>query len=472
MKIVKLTLLLVIIFTSGIQAQIEREQSQIDYSKDILEKEIKRMISETGIPSISIALIKDEDVVWAEAFGYANVRTKTPATTSTTYSTGSTVKPFMSMAIMQLVEKGIVELDKPVNDYLQKPIPSFSEKSKPITLRHLLSHQSGIPASAEFVPLWGRDKRKTLQEIADEVQPIREPEVKYEYCNDGFVLAALVIENQTGKRYERYIEEHILKPLDLENIDFVKPAPGTVEEMALPYKLAYNKSFPIHQEYFEPYPSGGLTYVTPSQMSRFLIAHLNKGLYSGNRLLGSELIEKFQETSFGHEYYGLGIGVEKKNNNTFLFHSGLQLGYFATFKINLNAKTGVYIMANTIAEKHLHALADLATELMEGNKIYEPIPSFAAKEFYEIELSENDLNKFIGTYEIEGTDFDLTILRKKDKLYLRNPANAEYEIVPYEKGRFFLKSEEEQIEFIKDEDTINGMILHSKGQEINAKRIE
>ena len=159
--------------TSYSQKSESEEVNTLEFTKNILTKEIKEMIEETGIPSISIALIKDENIVWAEAFGYANLKTKTPATTSTTYSTGSTVKPFMSMAIMQLVEKGLIDLDKPVNNYLKKPIPSFSENSKPITLRHLLSHQSGIPSSAVFVPVWGKDHRETLEEIASKVKPVK-----------------------------------------------------------------------------------------------------------------------------------------------------------------------------------------------------------------------------------------------------------------------------------------------------------
>uniref|UniRef100_UPI004049C5F3 serine hydrolase domain-containing protein n=1 Tax=Gelidibacter sp. TaxID=2018083 RepID=UPI004049C5F3 len=470
MKKIKIALISIILFTSSIQAQNKEQLSQTEYAKDILTTEIKRMIEETGIPSISIALIKDENVIWAEAFGYVNIKTKTPATISTTYSTGSTVKPFMSMAIMQLVEKGIVDLDKPVNDYLENPIPSFSENSKPITLRHLLSHQSGLPASAEFVTLWGKDKRKTLQEIANEVKPVREPEEVFEYCNDGFVISALVIENQTGKSYGDYVKDNILKPLGLENINFTQPTPETVEEMALPYKLAYNNAFPEEQLFSEIYPAGGLTYLTPSQMSKFLIAHLNNGLFSGNRLLSSELMGLFHETSFGHEYYGLGIGIEKKNNYVYLFHSGLQLGYVATFKINLNSKTGVYLMANTIAEQHLNALAELATELMDGKRDFTPLPSFSTKEFKEIQITESESNKVIGTYKIEGTDFDLKILKRNNKLYLKNPADAEYEIIPYEKDKFFLKTEEEQIEFTNGENHIDGMVLYSSGNKIIAKR--
>lgn len=461
----------IILFTSSIQAQNKEQLSQTDYAKQILTAEIERMIEETGIPSVSIALIKDKSIVWAEAFGYANVKTKTPATVATTYSTGSTVKPFMSMAIMQLVEKGLVELDKPANNYLKKPIPSFSENSKPITLRHLLSHQSGIPSSAVFVPVWGKDHRESLEEIVSKVKPVRAPEKVHEYCNDGFVILALVLENQTGISYGEYVNENILKPLELENINFTKPSPESVEQMAFPYRLVYNKALPIDQQYSVPYPAGGLTYMTPSEMSRFLIAHLNNGIYNGNKLLSSELMKQFHETSFGHEYYGLGIGVEKKNNHTYLFHNG-QDNYSTVFKINLDLKSGVYLMANTISEIQMNTLADLATDLIDGKRDLAALPSFAKNEYQEIKIKESELNKFIGTYKIKDTDFELTILKRNKRLYLKNPVNAEYEIIPYTKDKFFLKTEEEQIEFMNGKNSIDGMVLYSKGNATVAIRTE
>ena len=240
--------------------------------------------------------------------------------------------------------------------------------------------------------------------------------------------------------------------------------------MAFPYRLIYNNAFPIDQLYSFPYPSGGLTYMTPSQMSRFLIAHLNKGIYRGNKLLNPALMEQFRETSFEHEYYGLGIGIEKKNNHTYLFHAGLQKGYSTAFKINLDLKTGVYVVANTESEQQMNSLANLAIELMDGKKDNTPIPSFAKKEYSEIQINRSESNKILGAYKIEGTEFELGILKRNDKLYLKNPANAEYEILPYEKDKFFLKTEEEQIEFTYGENGIDGLILHSSGNKIIAKR--
>ncbi len=454
-----------LILLSSCKENPKKIQTDNEFLKTSLSTEIERMMEETGIPSISIVLIENDSLTWAKSFGHSNVKLQTPATTSTVYSTGSTAKPFLAVAILQLAEKGILDLDEPVNNYLPEPLPSFSDTAKPITLRHLLSHQSGISASTDFIPLWGKGHRKTLKEVVSEIKLVREPEELFEYSNNGFVVATLAMEEQTGMKYGNYVETYILKPLGLSNISFTQPNPRMVEEMALPYKLIYNKALPVEQLYSQPFPAGGLTYLSPSQMSKFLITILNNGNYNGKMILNKQSIHELKKVSFGHEYYGLGIGVEMKEDNKYWFHSGLQDGFTASFKLNIDSKKGVYLMANTIAERHLSELTELAMELLDGKKDYSKIPSFATKEYKEIELNANDMNKFIGSYKIEGTQVNLSIKKSNDKLFLINPANLKYEIAPYDKDKFYLKTVEEQIEFINSENGIEEMIFYKREQE-------
>ncbi|MGG8495394.1 serine hydrolase domain-containing protein [Tenacibaculum sp. TC6] len=430
------------------------------------------MMKETGIPSISITLIKEDTIIWSEAFGYSNSKHQIPATTATLYSTGSTAKPFLGVAILQLVEKGVLDLDAPVNNYLPTPIPSFSKNSKPITLRHLLSHQSGIPGSAHFIPLWGNEHRKTLKEIASEIKPVRKPEQSYEYSNDSFSVAALAIEEQTGMSYGEYINTYILSPLELSAVNFTQPNAKMVEEIALPYKLVYNKALPIKQLYSQSFPAGGNTYLSPTQMSAFLIALLNNGVYKNKRILTTKSIQELKHTSFGHEYYGLGIGLETENSKKYWFHNGLQEGYTASFKLNIASKTGVYLMANTTVEEPLNKLTQLATELLEGKTQYTAIPSFATQQYIPINIPAKELAMIIGVYTIDGTEFNLEIKERNNKIYLINPAKVTFEIAPYSKNKFYLITENEQLEFKLGKNAIESLILYSKNQQIIAHKIK
>src|SRR5688572_14957934 len=122
----------------------------LDRARETLSREIRQILKETGIPSISIALLKDDAILWTGAFGYSHLKLKVPATPRTIYSTGSCFKSVTALAAMQLVERGKLKLDAPVNDYLGEfRIKDRSSEGQPVTLRHLLSHHSGLRAGDE-----------------------------------------------------------------------------------------------------------------------------------------------------------------------------------------------------------------------------------------------------------------------------------------------------------------------------------
>ena len=137
------------------------EAGDLDKTKTVLTSMIEKALKEQGIPSLSIALVKGDSVVWKAAFGHANVRTKTPATPDTLYSTGSTFKSATATALMQLVEQAKLALDQPVNRYLDEDkIQDRLQSEKPVTIAHILSHWSGLVGGANIKPIWGGSFRR------------------------------------------------------------------------------------------------------------------------------------------------------------------------------------------------------------------------------------------------------------------------------------------------------------------------
>jgi len=147
----------------------------LERAKLVLTREIEQTIRDTGIPSISIALLHGDRVVWADAFGDSNVKLKVPATSSTIYGTGSCLKPVTAMAVMQLVDDGSIGLDDPVNKYLgEDAVDDLSAKGKPVTVRHLLSHYSGLTVIFEALPLWNGRRPRSLRQLAAELKAEQE----------------------------------------------------------------------------------------------------------------------------------------------------------------------------------------------------------------------------------------------------------------------------------------------------------
>ena len=179
-----------------------------------LETEIHKILEETGIPAISVALVRDGDVVWTGAYGYANVGASVRATTETYFSTGSTFKFVTATAIMQLVEKGDLALDTPLNEFAGPDLAI--EGADDVTFRHMLSHHSGLRGPVATVPLWSREAPRTPLELLEGTTRTGPPGEEYRYCNACYGIMAWVVEKVSNRSYDEYVAESILQPLGID----------------------------------------------------------------------------------------------------------------------------------------------------------------------------------------------------------------------------------------------------------------
>src|SRR6476659_10312740 len=135
--------LLALLVLPGSAAIAQSGRFDLEKTKTVLTGVIEKTLAENGVPSMSIALVRGDSIVWKAAFGYSNMRSRTPATTETLYSTGSSFKSVTATAVMQLVEPGKLKLDDPINRYLGES-PVKDQSDKPVTFTHILSHWSGL----------------------------------------------------------------------------------------------------------------------------------------------------------------------------------------------------------------------------------------------------------------------------------------------------------------------------------------
>ncbi|MDA1049156.1 MAG: serine hydrolase [Planctomycetota bacterium] len=348
----------------------------VDRTRELLTKEIKEILDDTGIPSISIALLKDDRVVWAEAFGYSNMKLKVPASRHTIYGTGSCFKPVTARAIMQLADKGQLKLDDPINDYLgDHAVADMSATGKPVTVRHLLSHYSGLKAPHEALtgssrsePVWGRKLSASLEEMASELTAAEVPGTKYQYSNYGYSLAGLLIEKVSGQSYEQYIVDNIFKPVGVTIAGPVNPTPEMVEELALPYRLENHVAIPERQYRLDVLPAGDI-YMSVPAMSEILLVHLNAGKHNGMTVLSETAIQEMRQPQFGGKD-GLDFGIRTFDGETLIMHGGGVQGFTTKFILGVESKVGVYIASNA-SDVHvpLQLLAQMSIDLLRGKKI-------------------------------------------------------------------------------------------------------
>jgi CubicO group peptidase (beta-lactamase class C family) len=166
------------------------------------------------LPSVTVALIDNQDVVWQGAFGLANVEKDIPATVDTVYKLWSVSKVFTAIETMRLVEEGLVDLDAPITDYL----PDFSihsrfPDSEPITIRSILTHRSGLPRNECH---WLRDSPGDHNVLGTLVESLKDCHMafpvsyRYKYSNIGPDTLGFIIQEMRGKRFPDYMKESLL----------------------------------------------------------------------------------------------------------------------------------------------------------------------------------------------------------------------------------------------------------------------
>ena len=201
------------------------------------------------LPGVSVAVVDEAGTVYADGFGSRDLAGNRPATPETLYGVGSVTKSVTALALSQLREAGMLEFDDPVSAYLDVDLGD-DERGEPIRLRHLLSHSSGLPSLGTSEALIGRRLRRDTDTlpmaseadfrthlegamgrgdvgaVGDAVgapgpggatdERVGAPGERFAYANAGYVLLGWVIEETTGRPYDRYVGEHVLDPLGME----------------------------------------------------------------------------------------------------------------------------------------------------------------------------------------------------------------------------------------------------------------
>lgn len=283
------------------------------YARTIREgrKAARALLEASGAASLSLALVSGDRVVWHEGFGHADKATQTAPAADTMYGIGSVSKMLATVAVMQLADKGKVDLDAPLTAYL----PSFRMASpayRQITVRMLLDHSSGLPGSSYGDTITGAYFPGYLQQVMDTLavsQLKTTPGLISVYCNDGFTLTEALVAAVTGRSYAQYVSEEILEPLGMDHSAYPLQtfADGT-------YAKAYDGDEPLPFEVVNALASGGL-YSTPSDMGRLAAAFIAGGSRDGTRILSAAAVQEMAGSAAARTFlpvpsrqwdYGLG----------------------------------------------------------------------------------------------------------------------------------------------------------------------
>lgn len=373
-RYVLIQMLVIIIFLSTFWLDT-LQCSEIEEKEQQIEKYVKTIMEDYQIPGLAIAIVKDNQISITKAFGVKNLDTKEPITAASIFHMASVSKPFSATAVMQLVEKGKMNLDDPLIKYL----PYFKLDDpyyKDITIKQMLMHTSGIPDVDDYE--WDKPQyddgaaERYVRSLVNE-KMIARPGEKYQYSNMAFDILADVIAKVSGMSFENYIKENILDPLDMKESDFLR-------ERIKPELRTFAHVFNLEPQVSEIYPynrrhaPSSCLNANVLEMCHWAIANMNAGEYKGNRILDSssyKLLCEPQTQINGNRSVGLSWFINQHRGIKTVSHGGGDLGY-RSYLITLPEKSLALIAASNYDVTPIGDLAFGVIDIMLGFEPQKP----------------------------------------------------------------------------------------------------
>ncbi|MGD0498151.1 MAG: serine hydrolase domain-containing protein [Bryobacteraceae bacterium] len=319
---------------------------------------VQAAVKKRGVPSVSVAVVRDGKLAYAGAFGSASLAPRRAATVETRYAIGSISKQFTAAALLLLQEEGKLSLDDKVSKYF----PDLTRADQ-ITLRQLLSHTSGYEDYAPqdyIIPAW--TKPVTPQQILDgwAKKPLNfDPGTRWQYSNTNYVLAAAIFEKVAGRPLAAFLKEKIFDPLGMQSAGEWPPARPDDAQAYTRYAMGPPR--PVQREASGWYSGAAELEMTPSDLAKWDIAFLQKKILSAKSY--EEFTREVKLADGGATRYALGLMVRDEDGIPAVEHSGEVSGFLASSTMFPSRNGAVIVVSNEdcigVVEPVSRQIADL-----------------------------------------------------------------------------------------------------------------
>lgn len=350
--------------------------------QDNTERDILNIMDKYRSVGLSVAVVKNNEIIYSKSYGKKNVETNSTIERQDIFRIASISKSFTATAIMQLIEAGKLNLDDDVSDLIGFKVSNPYFPNRAITLKMLLSHTSSINDkegyfNLDFInPSENIDWKKCYNNY--------EPGSTYEYCNLNFNMLGTIVERISGYRFDKYIQEKILEPLDLyggyysdllDSNRFItlyeydhtsskyNPSPAAYTKIGSridDYKMGY--STPIFS------PTGGMK-ISANDLAIYMIMHMNKGTYKGIEIISRESSEEMQSAVLNN--YGLALMTSENfiPNIIMKGHTGNAYGLYSAMFFQPKDNYGFVVITNGSDGKETNGMNNFLKSVM--NSLYE-----------------------------------------------------------------------------------------------------
>lgn len=315
---------------------------------------INEALTRDRIPGAGFVFVQNGRVVYARSYGVAAIEPRRTATTdSTIWRVGSISKVFTATAVMQLVDKGKIDLDAPVGRYVRRvSIPdTFPE---PVTVRHLLNHSAGFDEINPGRQAAARDGVLSLSDfLQGKLIRLRPPGRTIAYSTYGITLAGELVEEVSGLPFETYLRQNIWEPLGMSRTSIAVPAKRQ-GDVAIGYELKGQDLVPQSWEWYHTTPASSVNATIPD-MAKFLIAHLEAGEGRARPLLSERAAREMQRQQItmhpSMPGFALGFYEDYVGLQRVLEHGGNMAGFSALMTLVPEARSGFFIVHHSESNK-------------------------------------------------------------------------------------------------------------------------
>jgi CubicO group peptidase (beta-lactamase class C family) len=401
-------------------------------SEDVIEKVetlIDKLMQGSKTPGLSLSIIKDNKPFFSKGYGARDIGKNLPATENTLFGIGSLGKSFTCLAIMQLAEKGLLSIEDPASKYIPLKI---GIKDNPIKIRDLMSHTSGLPdlgmanvmisrksapERETYVPMSDfNDFMRFVNQAQDEILDV--PGKRFHYFNAGYSLLGLIIKKVSGLTYEEYIEQNILKPLEMNRSTYIKEKFDADQDRMTAYFIEKEKfSERIHP--FDKFinPAGGIV-ASVKEMENYMLMHLNEGAFKKTKIVSKESIKELFapriKTSFqlfGGMHYCFGWGFRPDFfGEEAIVHTG-STGFSSAAIVLIPKKKMGCIVAGNIGAAPCSMLCDFILSVLLGKNPMVEHPTLSL---------DSKLGQLVGQYSSYKGLNKIEVLKKGGLLYLKS----------------------------------------------------
>ncbi len=388
------------------------------------------------VPGVSIALIDEGKIAWAQGYGVTRANGADAVSSSTLFQAASIAKIVTATGALRLVQAGKIALDEDVNNRLihwKIPVNAFTEQS-PVTLRKLLSHTAGITGHG-FAGYSHGDVLPSLLQILEGEPPSNSPPIRvdtvpgstYRYSGGGYLIVQLLMEEATGRSFGDLMQEEVLDRVPMASSTFRQSLPGGRGVIA-----ACGHGFdgtPVnHCGNIYPETAAAWLWSTPTDLARLslmLSASLDgRSITVLSRATTASMLAKV------HGDMGLGPGVHGEGDRSHFDQAGWNRGFRAYMVVYPIAGKGIVVMANADGGK------ELIDEIVRSAAQTYHWPDFAPQRRQTVVLEPSVLDGYAGDYEVREYGIVISVRREDDHLVVVTPRGSSYTFYPVTGGEY------------------------------------